>query len=187
MHFLHSIMFVYARQKLARMLDGAGMAQSMTQQLVRAGRNSFDGYVPSVPQGEKLDYASDRCNELETLGADAELPQGRRQALWCTGEARVLLTLVLDWDWQVNMPRHCGVSLSRTDNSCACCQAYTRLARRHSCWWPAAWGNGWATPASSSRCHRTQRAAHASCRCAAAAIAHSGAVPQRILCIRSLL
>ena len=43
-----------------------------------AGKNAFDGYVPSVPQGEKLDYASDRCNELETLGAEAELPQA-----WC--------------------------------------------------------------------------------------------------------
>lgn len=32
------------------------------------GKNAFDGYVPSVPEGEKLDYASERCNELETLG-----------------------------------------------------------------------------------------------------------------------
>jgi hypothetical protein len=47
-----------------------------TQRLLPAGKNAFDGYVPSVPQGEKLDYASDRCNELETLGAEAEQPEG---------------------------------------------------------------------------------------------------------------
>lgn len=60
------------------MLNGAGMARPTTQRLVPAGKNAFDGYVPSVPQGEKLDYASDRCNELETLGAEADLPQA-----WC--------------------------------------------------------------------------------------------------------
>lgn len=32
------------------------------------GKNAFDGYQPSVPDGEKLDYGSTACNELETMG-----------------------------------------------------------------------------------------------------------------------
>jgi hypothetical protein len=36
--------------------------------ITHVGKNAFDGYVPSVPEGEKLDYASECCNELETLG-----------------------------------------------------------------------------------------------------------------------
>jgi hypothetical protein len=55
--------------------------------LVPAGKNAFDGYVPSVPQGEKLDYASDHCNELETLGAEADLPKGSCQGWVCTEDA----------------------------------------------------------------------------------------------------
>lgn len=69
----------------------------------------------------------------------------------------------------------------QADCSCASCQACRRPARRRSCWWPAAWGSGWATPASSSRCRQTQRGAPASCRCVAAAMPHNGAVPQQIL------
>ena len=38
---------------------------------VLTGRNPFEGYVPSVPHGEKLDFGSDRCNELEDKGAFA--------------------------------------------------------------------------------------------------------------------
>ncbi len=37
------------------------------------GRNPFEGYVPSVPHGEKLDFGSDRCNELEEKGAHANI------------------------------------------------------------------------------------------------------------------
>jgi hypothetical protein len=59
----------------------------------------------------------------------------------------------------------------QAETSCAAGQACRRLARRRSCWWPAAWGSGWATPASSSRCRQTQRGAPASCRCAAAVVA----------------
>jgi hypothetical protein len=40
---------------------------------LHAGKNAFDGYVPSVPEGEKLDYGSDCCNELETLGMQDKL------------------------------------------------------------------------------------------------------------------
>lgn len=43
---------------------------------MRAGKNAFDGYALSVPEGEKLDYGSDSCNELETLG---EPPAARAQ------------------------------------------------------------------------------------------------------------
>ena len=43
------------------------------RQLASAGKNAFDGYEPSVPEGAKLDYGSQACNELETLG-EAMLP-----------------------------------------------------------------------------------------------------------------
>ncbi len=35
------------------------------------GRNPFDGYTPSVPEGERLDFASDRFMELEAKGLGA--------------------------------------------------------------------------------------------------------------------
>ena len=40
----------------------------MSNMAIFAGRNAFEGYVPSVPSGEKLDYGSDRSNELEEKG-----------------------------------------------------------------------------------------------------------------------
>ena len=55
-----------------------------------AGRNAFEGYVPSVPSGEKLDYGSDRSNELEERGAGSHcvafrtLPFGQPSACWRT-------------------------------------------------------------------------------------------------------
>ena len=49
--------------------------ESCTQRVVAVpGRNAFEGYVPSVPSGEKLDYGSDRSNELEERGASRNLP-----------------------------------------------------------------------------------------------------------------
>jgi hypothetical protein len=35
------------------------------------GRNPFDGYTPSVPEGEALDFGSDRFMELEAAGLGA--------------------------------------------------------------------------------------------------------------------
>lgn len=43
-------------------------------------------------------------------------------------------------------------------------QALRRLERRHLCWWRVGWGSGWATQASSWRCHRTPHEAPASSR-----------------------
>lgn len=43
-------------------------------------------------------------------------------------------------------------------------QAWRQQARRHLCWWRAAWGSASATPASSWRCRPTPPAAPASCR-----------------------
>ena len=37
---------------------------------MRAGKNAFDGYTPSVPQGEKLDWASPAFLELEEAGLE---------------------------------------------------------------------------------------------------------------------
>lgn len=36
-----------------------------------AGRNAFDGYTPSVPEGERLDFGSDRFMTLEGRGLAA--------------------------------------------------------------------------------------------------------------------
>ena len=36
---------------------------------VYAGNNAFEGYVPSVPEGEKLDFGSREFRELEEIGA----------------------------------------------------------------------------------------------------------------------
>lgn len=49
---------------------------------MRAGKNAFDGYAPSVPEGEKLDYCSDSCNELETLGEPPAARAQRPHHLW---------------------------------------------------------------------------------------------------------
>ena len=32
------------------------------------GRNPFEGYIPEVPEGAKLDYGGAQCNELEDIG-----------------------------------------------------------------------------------------------------------------------
>jgi UDP-sugar pyrophosphorylase len=58
-----------------------------------AGKNAFDGYVPSVPEGEKLDYGSNRCNELETLGVRAVCHSSYRHQR-CTGGCSVHHTTV---------------------------------------------------------------------------------------------
>ena len=36
-----------------------------------AGRNAFEGYVPSVPEGEKLDFGSKEFREFEDIGKSA--------------------------------------------------------------------------------------------------------------------
>jgi hypothetical protein len=36
-----------------------------------AGRNAFDGYTPSVPEGERLDFGSGRFLQLEAQGLAA--------------------------------------------------------------------------------------------------------------------
>jgi UDP-sugar pyrophosphorylase len=36
-----------------------------------AGRNAFDGYTPSVPEGERLDFGSGRFLQLEGQGLEA--------------------------------------------------------------------------------------------------------------------
>ena len=36
--------------------------------LVYAGENAFEGYVPSVPEGEKLDFGSREFREFEDIG-----------------------------------------------------------------------------------------------------------------------
>lgn len=33
-----------------------------------AGKNAFEGYVPSVPKGEKLDFGSKQFREFEEIG-----------------------------------------------------------------------------------------------------------------------
>ena len=33
-----------------------------------AGKNAFEGYVPSVPEGEKLDFGSKEFREFEEIG-----------------------------------------------------------------------------------------------------------------------
>ncbi len=35
---------------------------------MHAGKNAFEGYVPSVPEGEKLDFGSKEFRELEEIG-----------------------------------------------------------------------------------------------------------------------
>ena len=55
---------------MKHVLDTICMGQTDLRPLLGAlaGRNSFEGYVPSVPDGEKLDFGSDRCCELEERG-----------------------------------------------------------------------------------------------------------------------
>ena len=36
--------------------------------LAYAGENAFEGYVPSVPEGEKLDFGSRDFREFEEIG-----------------------------------------------------------------------------------------------------------------------
>lgn len=45
------------------------MAQSIC--FIYAGRNAFDGYTPSVPEGERLDFGSGRFLQLEGQGLEA--------------------------------------------------------------------------------------------------------------------
>ena len=48
-----------------------------------AGRNPFEGYVPEVPEGEKLDYGSAACNEFEDMGAQQAIT-GDQPVTCCT-------------------------------------------------------------------------------------------------------
>ena len=38
---------------------------------MHAGKNAFEGYVPSVPEGEKLDFGSKEFREFEDIGEPA--------------------------------------------------------------------------------------------------------------------
>ena len=51
----------------------------------RDGRNPFEGYSPSVPQGVGLDFASDQFVELEDRGALCWMVMGRERG---AGEGR---------------------------------------------------------------------------------------------------
>lgn len=44
---------------------------SRAANMLAAGKNAFDGYIPSVPEGERLDFGSSRFLDLEGQGLKA--------------------------------------------------------------------------------------------------------------------
>lgn len=55
-------------QKCLAMCNALLAATSLRDNTVRAGKNPFEGYIPEVPDGERMDFGSNLFIEHERQG-----------------------------------------------------------------------------------------------------------------------
>ena len=94
--------------------------------------------MPSVPEGEKLDFGSREFREFEEIG-ECGVPPGV--------SADKLLHAIMKAAWRGE--QFCSILLL------VLLQVWKRAGKQLLCWWRAAWGSAWATPASKLRCPQT--------------------------------